>query len=100
MDSIELPPTYPMYMAFGQQGNFIRKARTVGELPHSLSMAALKVAANRLGVKQIQYGVPVYRTLGFTRSELDKDSRHWLKHTGESLPLQLFWEECDIEEEA
>lgn len=100
MNDIELPPTYPMYFAFGEQGGYVRKALNVGELPHALRQNALKLAADVLGIEYIQYGVPIYRTLGLTKSDLDTDKRQWLRFTGETLPLALFWEENNIEEEA
>lgn len=100
MNEIELPPSYPLFCALGQQGNYVRKAVSVGELPHSMRLDALKVAAQVLGVQQIQYGVPIYRTLGMTKTELMADRRQWLRFSGESLPLSLFWDESNSEEEA
>lgn len=99
MGAFLLPPNYPMYLAFGEQGNYSRRARIVGELPHSLVSGALEMAAQTLGVQKIHYGVPIYRTLNLTASELDKDSREWLKYSGHDLPLHYFWQEDDTEEE-
>jgi hypothetical protein len=100
MNEVALPPTYPMYFAFGEQGSYVRKALNVGELPHALRKPALEQAADVLDIEYIQYGVPIYQTLGLTKSELDADKRQWLRFTGETLPLALFWEESNLEEEA
>lgn len=100
MSQTTLPPTYPMYFAFGEQGSYVRKALNVGELPHGLRQPALELAADVLNIEHIQYGVPIYQTLGLTKSEIDKDKRQWLWFTGETLPLALFWEERNLEEEA
>ena len=78
-----LPKIYPFYTAFGEQGEYIRKAKTVGELPHPMRRKALKVAAEKLNVEKIQFGVPIYRTLKLTRSELIKNKRQWLVHSGD-----------------
>jgi hypothetical protein len=76
------------YEAFGEQGAFMRLARTVGELPHADCSAALAQAAKNLGVSKISFGVPIWRTLGMTKRQVLADERDWLRFAGADLPLK------------
>ncbi|EGQ7973623.1 hypothetical protein I7Z51_002547 [Vibrio parahaemolyticus] len=52
---------------------------------------ALKLAAEKLGVDQINFGLEIYKTLGMTKNEALKDGRSWLLQNGDSLKVDLFW---------
>lgn len=76
------------YIAFGPYGDYERVARTVGELPTPAERVdALRAAAARFGIARIQYGIPIWQTLGLTKGAFLADSRQWLRYTGEALPL-------------
>lgn len=77
------------YKAFGEQGEYSRPAKTVGELPHGDVKSALQQAATKLGVNSIQFGIPIWATLGMTKMDVVNDSRKWLMFTGSDLPLTL-----------
>lgn len=88
----ELPERIPSYVACSEHGDVARPAKTIGELPGTnLRMLALKVAAKALDLGFIHFGVPIYRTLGLTASEAEKDGRPWLLSNGDNLKLELFW---------
>lgn len=79
----------PKYEAFGQNGPYLRQARTIGELPHSLRKPAMEIARNHLGA-QIKFGTEIGPANGMTRREIEADSRAWLQLKGCDLPLTLF----------
>ena len=87
----ELPGEYPLYLAFGETGDFIREARTIGELPHELVAPVMLQAKAAMGLDCLSYGVQIWRSLGMRPSKVEADSRDYLKLRGEELPLALFW---------
>ena len=93
MSSMSLPRQYPVYWAFGEQGEFERKARTIGELPLALVRPAIETAKREFGLPVIHFGVPVYQSLGMTKAECFADSRAFLEQKGADLALSLFWPE-------
>ncbi|HHY0527482.1 TPA: hypothetical protein ACVU4L_004182 [Vibrio parahaemolyticus] len=87
-----LPERIPTYIASGPNGDYARPANTIGELPGKhLRKLALKLAAEKLGVEQINFGLEIYKTLGMTKNEALKDGRSWLLQNGDSLKVDLFW---------
>jgi hypothetical protein len=89
----ELPSKYPEYIAFGQYGEFIRKARVISELPYEMRFFALNKARLRLALPSISFGVPIFVSLNMSATEVDQDRREFLKSTGADLPLHYFWKE-------
>lgn len=88
----ELPERIPTYIACGEHGDVARPAKTIGELPGTnLRMFALKAAAKALDLEFIHFGIPIFKTLGLTTSEAEKDGRSWLLSNGDNLKLDLFW---------
>lgn len=82
------------YLAFGGKGEYRRPAIRVGELPHNQIGPALRQAAANLGVSAIQFGVPIWRTLGMTKAQYANDRRRWLRFRGAELPLayvNVYW---------
>lgn len=87
----ELPADIPVYSAIGEDGEYTRQAFSVGELPDHLRLVALQKAANVLGLEAIQFGVPIFHTLGMTRRQAEMDGRGWIMYAGADLPLDYFW---------
>jgi len=54
-----------------------------------MRMQAIKEIQRATGIQKIQYGVPVYRTLGLTQHQANHDGRPWLRLRGADLPLSL-----------
>ncbi|EJL6462230.1 hypothetical protein HPY09_20415 (plasmid) [Vibrio cholerae] len=89
-----LPERIPTYIATGPNGDYARPAKTIGELPGKhLRKLALKLAAEKLAVDQIHFGLEIYKTLGMTKNEALKDGRSWLLQNGDNLKVDLFWHE-------
>lgn len=68
-------------------GEYMRDAFTVGELPHHKRAAALKQAALKLGIQKIEFGVPIWDTIGMLKCDVAVDERRWLLYKGCDLPL-------------
>lgn len=95
-----LPITIPPYIAFdGKSGeDYARNALTIGELPNAkMRMAATRAAARVFGVEKVEYGVPIFKTLGLTRTEafeVCKSGKLWILSTGEDIKLAMFWKQA------
>ena len=74
----------------GNGSEITRRCRVIGDLPHSLRLAALKSVSDALDVPPLSFGVPCYVTLGLKRSDAINDHRaDWLMLKGCDMPLQL-----------
>lgn len=78
------------YVAFGEHGEYTRKAKTIGELPTvELRMAAIKRASKRLHLK-VQFGVKIGHTNSFKPTQIQSDQSGLLSLRGADLPLSIF----------
>lgn len=76
------------YEAFGDQGPYLRPARTVGELPYKLVKFALRQVARNIDAEHIYFGLPVYQSIGMTKAEAIADGRPELLFKAGDLPLE------------
>lgn len=77
------------YVAIGEDGEYLRDAITIDELPTSeMRMTAIKFASKLLNL-EIRYGIPIYETMGIHRNVAVKDSRSYLLLKGCDLPLKV-----------
>lgn len=62
-----------------------------------MRIAATKAAAKVFGVEKVEYGVPIFTTLGLTKSEafeVCKSGELWILSTGEDIKLSMFWKQA------
>ena len=67
---------------------YLRKARTVGELPWSMRAEAQNLISKVIGLK-VLFGVPLYVSNGMTKTLAKADKREYLMFKGCDLPLKL-----------
>lgn len=87
-----------LYKAFGEQGEYVRDARLIHELPTpERRKAACREAASRIGLlinrnpeRPVFFGTPVYLAFGLTKATA-KTHRHasLLMTNGSDIPLNL-----------
>lgn len=81
----------PNYQACREDGTeYLRPARVIHELPHSLRKPAIDQASRVLGLT-VQYGVEVWASNNMKHSDVAQDGRVYLSTRGCDLPLALFW---------
>ena len=77
------------YVAFGEKGEYSRKAVTIDELPTvELRMAAISRASEYLKLK-VQFGVKIGHTNKFKPSQIQSDQSGLLSLRGADLPLSI-----------
>jgi len=87
--------TNVLYKAFGEQGEYVRNARVIAELPIEMRKPALQEASQGIGkllglspIHSIYYGEPVYEAFGIRRADAKKhEQADLLLSLGERVSL-------------
>ena len=99
-EDICLPIDIPPFIAFdGKTGqDYARKSEIIDDLPNSkLRLLATAAAAKVFGIEKIEYGVPIYQTMGLTKTEafeVCRNGKMWILSKGADVKLSLFWRQA------